>query len=166
MRSVLFLSAAVLLLQAACGAGGTATDAPEAAAGGNAHGMHSMSGDDMGEPADPEEADRTVKIMMLDELAYDPEKLQVAKGEVVTFEITNRGETRHEFVLGDKDFQAMHEGDMKADHQGGQMSSGLSLAAGEKGSLTWRFTRSGEVLYGCHEPGHYEGGMMGSIAVN
>lgn len=41
----------------------------------------------------------------------------------------------------------------------------LSLEPGETGELTWRFTGSGEVLYGCHQPGHYAGGMVGSIDV-
>lgn len=47
----------------------------------------------------------------------------------------------------------------------GQMDTGVSVESGENASLTWRFTESGEVLYGCHEPGHYEGGMVGTIGV-
>jgi len=30
----------------------------------------------------------------------------------------------------------------------------IGLKPGETKSLTWRFTEAGEVLYGCHEPGH------------
>ena len=41
----------------------------------------------------------------------------------------------------------------------------FSVEPGESALLTWRFTESGEVLFGCHEPGHYEGGMVGTIEI-
>ena len=119
----------------------------------------------MGEAAEESEADRTITVVMRDELAYDPEQLEVSEGDVITFEVVNEGSARHEFVLGDSDFQEMHEGDMADGGDGGMMENGVSVEPGESASLTWRFTESGEVLYGCHEPGHYEGGMVGTIAV-
>jgi uncharacterized cupredoxin-like copper-binding protein len=39
------------------------------------------------------------------------------------------------------------------------------VAPGETEEITWTFTDAGGTLYGCHEPGHYEGGMVGSIEV-
>ena len=45
-----------------------------------------------------------------------------------------------------------------------EMGNAVTVAAGETRVLTWRFEDAGEVLYGCHEPGHYEAGMVGSIA--
>ena len=119
----------------------------------------------MGEAADESEADRTVKVTMHDELAYDPERLEVSEGDVVTFELVNEGKVRHEFVLGDSDYQQMHEGGMGDGGHGGMMENGVSVEPGESASLTWRFSESGEVLYGCHEPGHYEGGMVGTIQI-
>ena len=119
----------------------------------------------MGESAEESEADRTIKVVMLDELAYDPEQLDVSEGDVVTFEVVNEGKARHEFVLGDSDYQEMHEADMGDGGHGEMMENGVSVEPGQSASLTWRFTESGEVLYGCHEPGHYEGGMVGAIDV-
>ena len=119
----------------------------------------------MGESAEESEADRTIKVVMLDELAYDPEQLEVSEGEVVTFEVVNQGKTRHEFVLGDSDYQEMHEGDMADGGHGEMMENAVSVEPGESASLTWRFTENGEVLFGCHEPGHYEGGMVGTIEI-
>lgn len=135
------------------------------------HGAHSMSdgrmeGAVMGEPAGESEASREVVVEMLDELAFDPEMIDVQTGEVVTFVVRNAGDIRHEFVLGDEAFQEMHEGDMAGGGHGGGMSNSLVLDAGETGTITWRFTDGGEVLYGCHEPGHYEGGMVGTISVS
>lgn len=126
--------------------------------------MGSMGGRAMGQAVDESEADRTIKVVMHDDLSYDPDQLEVAKGEVITFEIVNEGKARHEFVLGDFAYQDMHEDDMGGGH-GDLMDSGVAVEPGENASLTWRFTESGEVLYGCHEPGHYEGGMVGTIEV-
>ena len=39
------------------------------------------------------------------------------------------------------------------------------LEAGETKELTWKFTESGTVLIGCHQPGHYAAGMKGSVEV-
>ena len=42
----------------------------------------------------------------------------------------------------------------------------LSLQPGETKSLTWMFSAPGELIYGCHEPGHYAAGMRGDLTVN
>lgn len=154
----------LVLIAAACGGNGN-SGSSGASDGHDGHEMGSMEGSMMGEPADEADADRTINVVMLDELAYDPAELQVDKGEVVTFAVVNEGEARHEFVLGDEDFQDSHEADMADGAHNEAMSNGLSLEPGASGSLTWRFTESGEVLYGCHEPGHYEGGMVGAVEV-
>ena len=39
------------------------------------------------------------------------------------------------------------------------------MAAGETMELTWRFGENGIVIFGCHEPGHYAGGMQGQVTV-
>lgn len=127
--------------------------------------MGSMDGSAMGEPADASEADRMIKVVVLDELAYDPDELAVSEGEVITFEVVNEGNARHEFILGDSRYQEMHEADMADGGQEGMMDNGVSVGPGQDATLTWRFTEPGEVLYGCHEPGHYEGGMVGKIEV-
>ena len=121
---------------------------------------------DFGEPDVPEAADRAVRVTALDVLAFSPAHIAVAKGETIRFEVTNTGEIRHEFVIGDVDFQKAHEremtsGDMSMEHEGNT----LVLDPGQTGSLAWTFTQAGEVLYGCHEPGHYDGGMVGTIQV-
>lgn len=42
----------------------------------------------------------------------------------------------------------------------------VSVGPGETKQVTWRFTDPGEVMFGCHELGHYDGGMVGTISVN
>lgn len=151
----------VVLLFAACGQG-------DAGSGGDHSQMHHGDGSmmDFGAPADPDDADRTIEIEALDAPKFDPDSLEVEAGDVVTFVVTNAGKNDHEFVLGDEEFQAAHEKAMEA----GEMSHGggmaIEIESGDTEEITWQFSASGEVLYGCHEPGHYEGGMVGTIEIS
>ena len=124
------------------------------------------SGSVPGEPADASEADRQVTVLASDELRFEPATIEATPGEAITFTVRNEGETDHEFVLGDAAYQEKHDEDMAEDgHHMGQESNAVSIKPGESTEITWRFNEEGEVLYGCHEPGHYEGGMVGSIQV-
>jgi uncharacterized cupredoxin-like copper-binding protein len=118
-----------------------------------------------GEPADPSEATHDIQISASDQLRFDPSTVDVSTGEAVTFVIHNDGGNDHEFVLGDEAYQQAHEADMQAGHHMAVPANGVIVAPGETKRLTWRFDHSGEVLFGCHEPGHYEGGMVGTIEV-
>jgi uncharacterized cupredoxin-like copper-binding protein len=31
--------------------------------------------------------------------------------------------------------------------------------------MTWHMTEGGEILFGCHQPGHYQAGMKGTVTV-
>lgn len=86
-------------------------------------------------------------------------------GDTVTFVVRNDGNTAHEFVLGDEAYQEQHADEMHGDDMA-TSEGAVEVAPGETKRLTWRFTQEGEVLYGCHEPGHYEGGMVGNIRVS
>jgi len=121
----------------------------------------------LGEEADAADADRTVQITATDQLVFDPDTIEVQVGETVTFEIANTGTVDHEFVLGSPMFQDEHEQEM----QSGGMEMGhepneLEVPAGETASLTWHFTEAGTTQYGCHEPGHFPAGMVGTITVS
>lgn len=155
----------IALLAAACSGGHPASHSSGRTDSDAKQDTGSLEADTMGVPAAGTEADRTIKIVMLDELVYQPAQIKVSTGEVVTFEIVNEGKLQHEFVLGDRDYQAMHEQEMAGGAHHVEMKNGLSLGPGGSGALTWRFTQRGEVLYGCHEQGHYEGGMVGKISV-
>lgn len=162
-KAVLGLLAIVALTASACGGGQEGHDMT---------GGDDTGGDDMrmegtvpGEAADPSEADRTIEVVALDQLAFDPSSIEVSSGEVVTFVVTNTGKTKHEFVLGDEAYQEMHEDEMSGPAGMSDSSNEATVGPGEEAEITWRFTETGEVPYGCHEPGHFEGGMVGSITV-
>jgi uncharacterized cupredoxin-like copper-binding protein len=46
----------------------------------------------------------------------------------------------------------------------GQLAA-LELPAGTTEEVVVTFEEAGEVLFGCHEPGHYDGGMVGTVSV-
>lgn len=175
----LLLAVALALLTSACGSDdttGTTDETAEAAAetdGDMSMDEHTEAESEhtfaFGEPADASEADRTVQVQALDELAFDPETIEVAAGEVITFEVTNNGVTQHEFTLGDEHAQEEHETEMAEMAEEGMAMhdepNAITVAAGETKTLTWHFTETGEVLFGCHEPGHYGAGMVGTITV-
>lgn len=135
-------------------------------AGGGVPTDHGMAGEVPGAPGVAAEADQTIEVIASDELTFDPAEIELDEGEVVTFVIRNAGETDHEFVLGDEAYQEMHEADMREGHSMMDMQHGVSLAPGATKEITWAFTEAGEVLFGCHQPGHYEGGMVGTITVS
>jgi uncharacterized cupredoxin-like copper-binding protein len=176
---------------AACGGADQSASAPDdgpdqpAATNGGAstpaHDMDDMEGHDgteeadfaFGRPAEAGDADRTVEISTGNELVFDPDEVTVARGETVTFVITNDGDLMHDFVIGDAAAQEEHANQMAATEDGMAMEgeehgdpNAASVPPGETVELTWVFDGETDgLLYGCHEPGHYEAGMVGKIIV-
>jgi uncharacterized cupredoxin-like copper-binding protein len=120
-----------------------------------------------GEPAEASDADRVVEISMLDELRFDPDAVEVAVGETVTFRVTNDGRIVHDFTLCDEHMQEEHDAEMAEGmpDMGHDEPNVLTLEAGQSGELTWRFTAPASILYGCPVPGHYDAGMVGTVAI-
>lgn len=109
---------------------------------------------------------RTVEVKALDTLRFEPASLSLTQGEKIRFVVTNTGKIDHEFVVGDEAMQMTHEeqsGEM--DHMAAESLAALDLKPGETEEATVTFDESGKVLFGCHEPGHYKGGMVGTINV-
>lgn len=122
-----------------------------------------------GTPADSADATRTIEVRTSDELAFEPAEVTAEEGETVTFRVINEGNLPHDFVIGDEAAQEQHAEEMAASDEGMEMegdANAISVPAGETADLTWTFDGATEgILYGCHEPGHYEAGMVGSIVV-
>ncbi len=134
------------------------------ACGGGDHGGH-----EAGDVAGGDEADRVVDVAMTDN-AFNPSSITVSSGETVTFRFTNNGAVAHEAFIGDAKEQAEHGESMESgEHtEGHDMAGGdaLVLKPGDKGDLTYAFEEAGEILIGCHQPGHYEAGMKSTVAVS
>lgn len=126
-------------------------------------------GDDSTDTADSDRADRTVQIRMVD-IAFEPDRVDVAAGETVRFVFTNDGDVAHDAFVGDRAAQADHEQQMRdadddsgsgMDHEGGgeEGDGAITVEPGGTGELTYTFEEAGTVEIGCHQPGHYDAGM-------
>lgn len=108
---------------------------------------------------------RTVEVEMRDN-EYSPTTVDVDAGETVRFVFTNTGKVTHEAYVGDPAAQAEHADEMES--MGG-MDHGdddtLVVEPGETGELTYTFDEPGEIQIGCHQPGHFEAGMVLDIVI-
>jgi len=107
---------ALMAGSAGCGDDGPSPSAADAAA---------SRRQTFGRGALPSEATRTVEIRMLDDMRFEPARLEVAPGEVVTFRLVNAGKVPHEFTIGGPDAQELHDAQMAAmDTAGGAEGMG------------------------------------------
>ena len=149
-RVPLLLVAATVLL-VACSTGSGATTGP-AAPGSSA-------------PSASTAATR-IEVDLTDGLRIEPTRMTVPAGVPVTFVVTNRGATDHEFYLGDEEAQLAHAKDMaEMGGMGHDEPEGIAVKPGETKELTYTFAEPGETLAGCHVAGHYGGGMSAAITV-
>lgn len=165
------VSSALLLLSAAC------SDEPSPAADGPTSEGHDHSHDVgentdnfrfiLGTPGDAASASKTVEVDALEGFRFSPRSLDVKAGDTVTFEVTNSDKVDHEFILGNKEYQELHDTQMKAGgvyHDYSQFS--VHVEPGATASVTWTFEETGRVLYACHIAGHYDAGMIGAISIS
>jgi uncharacterized cupredoxin-like copper-binding protein len=122
-----------------------------------------------GEPGNPKNPSRVVRIMMRESngrMMFEPDQLEVKRGEQIRFVLTNAGELEHEFVLATTEENLKHYEEMKKnpdmEHDD---PNGRRLKPKGRGELLWRFTKPGRFEYGCLIPGHREAGMTGIVIV-
>lgn len=100
------------------------------------------------------------------DLAFDPTTVAVEAGETVRFVFVNVGAVVHEAYLGDTAAQADHASEMAEmsgmDHGDDNV---LIVDPGERGEMTHTFERSETLQLGCHQPGHFEAGMVLDVDV-
>jgi len=119
-----------------------------------------------GRPGDPAKVSRTVAIDMSDAMRFTPSLITAKKGETIRFALANSGKVRHEMVLGSsrelKEHAALMRKFPEMEHTD---PNRLSVDPGKTGTLVWQFTRAGTFDFACLQPGHFEAGMRGKIAV-
>ncbi|QTD44948.1 cupredoxin domain-containing protein [Ottowia testudinis] len=109
---------------------------------------------------------RTINVTMSDAMRFSPDSVEVKAGETVRFFVKNEGKITHEFVIGNDSEIKEHAEMMKQmpgmTHNDGSM---ITLKPGQKGAVTWTFSKSGNFSFGCTVPGHLEAGMVGKFSV-
>lgn len=127
---------------------------------------HSHGDSAIGMPGAISRVNRTVPLVMNDEMRFIPAHIIVKQGETVRFRLKNTGKMDHEFVLGTEEELIKHKQLMEElpemEHEDPNM---ITVAPGETGAIVWHFTRKGKVNFACLLPGHFDAGMRGSIKV-
>jgi uncharacterized cupredoxin-like copper-binding protein len=119
-----------------------------------------------GKPGDRAKASRTLEIDMSDAMRFMPASIAARKGETIRFVVKNSGKVKHEMVLGSlkelKEHAALMLKFPEMEHAD---QNQISVDPGKTGELVWQFTKAGTVNFACLQPGHFEAGMRGKIAV-
>jgi uncharacterized cupredoxin-like copper-binding protein len=114
-------------------------------------------------PASGEEpSEQTVRIR-LHYSRFHLEAFEFEVGATVTFVVENADPIDHEFILGDEGVQLAHERGTEAYHP--PRPGEMTVPAGETATTTYAFTEPGELIIGCHLPGHYAYGMSALVRV-
>ena len=125
---------------------------------------------DTGGAGDAAKASRTVDVQITP-TGYIPPTIDVAKGETVTFNVTNNDTTVHEFALGDDKVQDDHEKYMSSMSKQPMENMAdtpnvIAVKAGQSKAITWAFPNGKTtVIYGSHQPNDYARGLKGTIKV-
>jgi len=103
---------------------------------------------------------------MSDGMCFTPKKIAVKKGETIRFAVKNSGQVKHEMVLGtERELRKHAELMKKFPEMEHEAPHEVRLDPGQSGELVWQFTQTGVVDFACLEPGHFDAGMRGKIAV-
>ena len=121
---------------------------------------------DFGQQGNPRKVTRTIPIDMTDNMRFTPADLFIRRGETVKFVVHNKGKVLHEMVLGTTQAIKEHAELMKKfpemEHADANMAH---VKPGASGEMVWQFTKAGEFQFACLQPGHFEAGMVGKVAV-
>ena len=132
---------------------------------------HSHKSFAAGEPGDPKKpVAKTIEVTMKEtddaKMLFEPNQVEIKRGEQVKFVLKNAGKTDHEFMLDSIQNNAKHKiameknPDMEHDDPNGKR-----LTPNASNEIVWRFTKPGTFEFACLIPGHYESGMHGTVVV-
>ncbi len=143
----------------------------------------------IGEPGHLNEVDRTIEIKMFDNY-YEPNQIDIKKGETVKFVVKNMGELVHEFNIATKEMHIKHQPEMlkmvgmeillgdridmkkmkevaKTDKSMAHShSNSVLLEPNKSEDLIWKFSKNAKLEVACNVPGHYQAGMIAKVNIN
>ena len=132
------------------------------------------------------EVNRTIEIKMYDNY-FEPNVLNIKKGETIKFIVYNYGEFVHEFNIATKEMHIKHQPEMmkmveheilladridkekmkemaKKDHSMAHShSNSVLLEPNQSAELIWKFSANTDLEAACNVPGHYQAGMIAKI---
>ena len=141
----------------------------------------------IGEKGNANDVDRIIEIKMHDNY-FEPNFIEVKKGETIKFIVHNLGEMVHEYNIATKEMHKKHQPEMqklvesgillvdkidmskmkemsKKDHSlSHSHSNSIMVEPNRIGEMIWKFSKDIVLEMACNIPGHYESGMVGKIA--
>ena len=115
---------------------------------------------------DARNVQRTIKLVMSDNMRFTPDKIDVKQGETVRISLKNSGKILHEMVIGTNKELEEHAALMlkfpTMEHDEPYMAH---IPPGKTGEIIWTFNKAGEFDFACLIAGHYQAGMVGKILV-
>ena len=115
---------------------------------------------------EPQQATRTLEVIMTDDMRFTPGKVTVREGETVRIVAKNAGKIMHELVIGDETSLREHaEMMMKFPNMAHDEPYMAHVPPGETVEIVWTFNRAGEFEFACLLPGHFQAGMVADVTV-
>jgi uncharacterized cupredoxin-like copper-binding protein len=102
---------------------------------------------------------RLVWVSMNDQLRFVPDTVAITAGETVQFVLTNAGTIDHEFQVGPGEGVAADLVD------GVTVQEVDKIDPGSTRSIVYAFSGTPPFAFACHEPGHYQAGMKGTVTL-
>ena len=149
----------------------------------------SASMNHIGEKGESSEVDRIIIIKMYDDY-FEPNEINIKKGETIKFLVQNFGSLVHEFniatkkmhlnhqpemmammeneiLLGDKiDYEKMKEIAKTNHSMAHSHSNSVLLEPNNSREIIWKFNTEINLEAACNVPGHYESGMIAKINIS
>ena len=149
----------------------------------------SASMNHIGEKGESSEVDRVIEIKMYDNY-FEPNVININKGETIKFLVKNFGSLVHEFNIATKKMHLSHQPEMlkmmeneillgdkidykkmkeiaKTDHSMTHShSNSILLEPSKSGEIIWKFNSKISLEAACNVPGHYGSGMLAKININ
>lgn len=123
----------------------------------------------IGTPGEAAKVSRTIDVTMREtddgEMIFEPTSLDIAQGETIRFNVMNKGELEHEFVIDTIEGNAGHKELMAKFDMEHDDPNSIRLDEGASGEVIWTFSNAGTFEFACLIAGHYESGMHGPISV-
>ena len=100
-------------------------------------------------------------------MLFEPDQVEIKRGEQVKFVLKNDGKVDHEFMLDTR--REQRQAQDRRWRRTRTWSTTTRTGSGSRPSgaseIVWRFTKAGTFEFACLIPGHYESGMHGTVVV-
>jgi uncharacterized cupredoxin-like copper-binding protein len=136
------------------------------------HGEHNVNGPyeveqhPFGIAGHPKKLSRTVLVQLNDDKEFVPAAVRVKEGDTIRLVLQNRGQLKHEWVLGtDTDLRQQVQDRTRSGKALPDEVHRFQVDPGQTEEMVWTFNRPGQFKFTSLAPGRYQSGMVGVVTV-